>query len=307
MGWVGNYRRIEKRFDVAFHVCDMYGYKLRVAGFLNTMLHIPYKKMPDFYRGVDVLLVTSSIEAHPLIVYEALSCEVPVVMMPVGDCYDENIPGIHYYHHEKPGTIARCIETTYEKRVEMGQAGREEVIKRWQWKHWIPCYTEMFQDVAKKRRDISVAIIVDKSGWAWDVMSKIIRHELLKTGFYRVVDVFYIKGIRETDEKHIKALHFTELGSSGEYDVILNHFWHIYNHRSYPNFPHHKNILCANGIAYQDNQWKELFKEAATVAPAITSVSKTIVKDLKEKFGNPIYHCSRGVNVDMFCPMRLMA
>lgn len=296
VGWVGNYRRIGKRFDVAFHVCDKYGYKLRVAGFHKTMLHTPFGKMPAFYRSIDVLLVTSIIEAHPLVVYEALACEVPVIMLRVGDCIAENLPGIHYYKALAPEIISQAIEIAYKNRKTLGQEGRREIVRRWQWKHWIPQYTKMFQVVTKKNKDMRVAIVIDKPGWAWDAMCQIIRRELLETGLYKTVDIYYHKGVDKKKGPYINNL------QHGNYDVILNHYWHAYNHRNYRAFPHSKTIPCANGEAYKEKQWKKLFAEIVDSAPAIASVSSVIVRDLRHKFKRPIYHCSRGVDIDQFKP-----
>lgn len=296
IGWIGNYRRIDKRFDAAFHVCDLYGYNLKVAGFLKTFLHVPNNKMPAFYRSIDLLLVTSLIEAHPLVVYEALACETPVAMMRVGDCQAENLPGIYYYKHLNPEIISQAVETVYKKRKAMGSEGRQEILRRWQWKHWIPRYTEMFKAVTGKNDDIKLAIIIDKPGWAWDIMCHIIQRELSKTGLYKTIDIYYHKGVDKTAGNHIN--NFNHEG----YDVILNHYWQSYNHRNRSAFPHGKTIPCANGDAYKSKQWGKLFTEIATSAPAIASVSSVIVGDLKRRFKKSIYHCSRGVDTDQFKP-----
>lgn len=307
IGWVGNYRRIDKKFDVAFHVCDKYGYNLHVAGPPHTVLHRPHEKMPEFYRTKDLLLVTSQREAHPLAVYESLACEVPVVMKRVGDCYAENIPGICYYervkHQDDIKSIRQCIKQTLKNRQIMGRAGRREMVKRWQWKHWIPTYTDMFQKVTGKKKRLKLAIVIDKPRWAWEIMAKIIKRELSKTGLYKRIDIVYGRTSDLTKQYHLNPWKEDDgyTFRPKNYDILLNHHWQVYNHVNFKDFPHGKNIPCANGDAYI-KQYQRLFNKIAEKALALTSVSKVIAEDLEERFDKPVFHCSRGVDVEMFKP-----
>ena len=303
IGWVGNYRRMSKHFDVALHVCNKYGYTLHVAGPPNTALHRPHEEMPEFYRSKDILLVTSQREAHPLAVYESLACGTPVIMKKVGDCRAEGIPGICYYkrlgQQDDIKSIHKCIRRTFKNRDVMGRAGREEIVRRWQWKHWIPKYTDMFQRVTEKKKGLKVAIIIDKPKWAWDIMAKIIQRELLKTGIYTAIDIIYTRtGALPKKTRTQSNIRYFE---HENYDAILNHCWTVYNHIENPDFPHEKNIPCANGDAYF-KEGRYLFKKIAEKAVAFTSVSKIIAKNLETLYDKPVYHCSRGVDVEMFKP-----
>ncbi|MFH1328479.1 MAG: glycosyltransferase [Candidatus Bathyarchaeota archaeon] len=301
IGWVGNYRRIEKRFDMALHVCNKYEYRLRVAGPTHTILHYDHSDMPHFYRGIDLLLVTSKVEAHPLAVYEALACATPVVMSKTGDCESMDVKGINYFYYypdlEKTSeAIMECIEKTLLSQSELGKAGREHILQHWQWKHWIPKYVAMFQTVTGMRKGIRLAITVDKPEWAWDIMAKILTRELMKTGCFKDIDVVYTRGI-----DWLKTLHIRIFDPS-KYDVILNHCWQEYNHRTFKDFPHELNIPCANGYAYLDGSWKKVFNSIIKYAPAITTVSNLIAKDLQKRFDKPVFYCSRGVDTELFKP-----
>ena len=295
IGWVGNYRRIPKRFDVALKYCSDFGHDLCVASFPKTVLHRPHNEMPEFYRTKDVLLSTSVKEAHPLAVYEALSCETPVAMLDVGDCSAEGITGICYYTYLDSEVINDCITEIMDDSVAYGRAGRQEILKRWQWKHWIPTYVKMFQDVSGLEKGIRLGIIVDKPDWAWDIMAKILVNELSKTGCFLLSDIVYTRGVEWDTGFNVKKF------KHGKYDVLLNHCWQTYNHFDSPDFPHKKNIPCANGAAYLEKQWAKRFTKIANKAPALTTVSKVIAKDLQSRFSS-VYHCSRGVDTELFKP-----
>ena len=51
---------------------------------LRIATDLPRKSMPDFYRGLDVLVVSSRSEGGPLPLMEALCCGTPVVTTHVG-------------------------------------------------------------------------------------------------------------------------------------------------------------------------------------------------------------------------------
>ena len=144
-----------------------------------------------------------------------------------------------------------------------------------------------------------VAKIIDKGAAYADeeqLLCNIIKKELLKTGIYGKIDIYYHKGVDKKMVPHINCF------NPDNYDVILNHYWHSYNHRNHSPFPHHKTIPCANGAAYKSKQWGKLFDEIVETAPAITSVSRVIIDDLNIRFNVPICHCSRGVDTDQFKP-----
>lgn len=291
VGWVGNYMRQSKNFDVALDVCQRYGYRMKVAGPNNTALFISHDDMPDFYRSIDLLLVTSSAEAHPLVVYESLACGTPVFMQRgVGDCYSEQLRGVVYYDRIDPEVIHDWIEWALDILDELGRAGRRHIEESWKWSDWIPSYNEMFWRSTSKKENMRVLITVDTPGWAWDFMAKELSEAMLKTELYDEIDIAYTTKTEPKDIDYPK------------YDALLNHTWSYYNHISYLLFPNEKNIPCANGPAYC-NDWADIFNQVAPKAVSLTSVSKTIASDLKRRFrGRPVYHCSRGVDIEKFKP-----
>jgi teichuronic acid biosynthesis glycosyltransferase TuaC len=79
--------RPEKRFPLARDAVDRVR---RVVDDVELICleGIPHEKVPDYMNAVDALLMTSSFEASPVTVREALACNLPVVCTDVGDVRD---------------------------------------------------------------------------------------------------------------------------------------------------------------------------------------------------------------------------
>ena len=60
---------------------------------LHLLSGVPYERVPLWFNGSDVLLLTSLHEGSPTVVKEALACDIPVVSVDVGDV-SERIAGI---------------------------------------------------------------------------------------------------------------------------------------------------------------------------------------------------------------------
>lgn len=72
--------RFEKNYPLAERVVD----GLDVDAELRTVANRPHEEMPYYLNASDAVLVTSRWESGPMVVKEALACEVPVVARPVG-------------------------------------------------------------------------------------------------------------------------------------------------------------------------------------------------------------------------------
>jgi teichuronic acid biosynthesis glycosyltransferase TuaC len=71
---------------------------------------VPHDGMPDCYRAADCLLVTSDAESGPMVVKEALSCDLPVVSVDVGDVrrWLDRTPGCRLVERD-PAAIGRSL------------------------------------------------------------------------------------------------------------------------------------------------------------------------------------------------------
>lgn len=71
----------------------------------------PYEKMPLFLNAADLLLLTSSHEGSPMVIKEALACNLPVVSTDVGDVAEKlrNLAGCHICIDDSVKTISSAI------------------------------------------------------------------------------------------------------------------------------------------------------------------------------------------------------
>jgi hypothetical protein len=292
VGWVGNFYRESKRFDIALKVAEELKTTLKIAGPPNSLYYIEHSNMPDFYRSLDCLLVTSEAEAHPLVVYEALACGVPVVMPEgIGDCSTKHAGIIFYRPNSHPKLIGYIIKALIDYKKDFAEEAVNTILKHWQWKYLIPDYFNMFKTITNKDDGLKIAIIIDSPGWAWDFMAHEMQTEFMKTGKCTLVDIIYANQTKPKD------INFES------YDAILNHCWWNYNSLMEPMVRSDRNIVCCNGPAYKEPEARRILNILVKRGTPLTSVSFPIVKDLKAVYPKSlVFHCSRGVDIEKFHP-----
>jgi glycosyltransferase involved in cell wall biosynthesis len=79
--------RMEKRFELCRQAVTVARRVIPVLR-LKVAADVPPEQMPQFYSAADVLVLTSVAEGSPNVVKEALSCNLPVVSVDVGDVAD---------------------------------------------------------------------------------------------------------------------------------------------------------------------------------------------------------------------------
>ncbi|GAG99857.1 unnamed protein product, partial [marine sediment metagenome] len=146
--WVGNTGRKSKRFGLARKIAEDAGLKLNVAGYQGDLAikpgrtrirKLPHEKMPEFYNQSDCLLVTSEYEAHPLVVYEAMSCGLSVITTKVGDVAEFIIHGENGFLLNVDATPEEFIEilTILKEdpalRKSIGKAARNTILRKLKW------------------------------------------------------------------------------------------------------------------------------------------------------------------------------
>ena len=97
-----------------------------------------WAKMPEFYQGLDLLVVPSRVEGIPMPPLEALACGVPVVVPRDVGLLDElpNLPGIYRYDKGDPDSLLGAFTEAIES---LGSVDREALreatapysVERW--------------------------------------------------------------------------------------------------------------------------------------------------------------------------------
>ena len=106
----------------------------------------------DVLSVMNVLLLTSHMEANPVSIMEAMACELPVVATRVGSVSETVLDGRTGYLTTPgdPGEIAgRVIELcgNPQKAAQMGRAGREHIVAHWSLDGMIKGYQNLIAQI----------------------------------------------------------------------------------------------------------------------------------------------------------------
>lgn len=101
---------LRKRYDVAHAAVDILQEK-RPNVELLPLIHIPHDQVPLYMSACDVLTVMSMYEASPMVVKEAMACNLPVVSVDVGDVA-QRIDGVDlcYLCERVPSDVADKLD-----------------------------------------------------------------------------------------------------------------------------------------------------------------------------------------------------
>lgn len=111
-------------------------------GWPEPALHLPDADMPDFYRGLDYVLVPALYEGGPMCVVEALACGTEVIAPPVGW-----VP--EFPHAEFEVGNAQDLRRVLLELIEKKRALRETVLSR-TWDAWAEGHDRVFSALAAK-------------------------------------------------------------------------------------------------------------------------------------------------------------
>jgi len=157
IGWAGNsawgslsqgrdIKGYHRLFRPAMDALSRLGLPVREAVADPQVRRIPFKEMPDFFRGLDVFVCTSEMEGTPNTVLEAMACGIPVVSTDVGIVPDAFGPlqkqfviGAHE-GTEFASAIARLLaDADLRQSISAGNLSRAQT---WSWplkaREWMP-------------------------------------------------------------------------------------------------------------------------------------------------------------------------
>ncbi len=108
--------------------------------------------VPEILSLVDVLLLTSHMEANPLCVLEAMATEKPVVATRVGSVRETVLDGATGYlvpPGHSQGMAERVLELLADRAraAAMGRAGREHVIAHWSVERMVEGYQDLLEAI----------------------------------------------------------------------------------------------------------------------------------------------------------------
>ena len=141
LGCVGSFsqnqvRRERKGYDMIKALMDLDWIDVRITeGKLN------FSQLPDFYRELDYVLVTSSIEGGPMCVPESLACGIPVIATPNVGVISEYDKGVINYRNGDFESLKAVLVQLYQKKLNLSHsfehltcdnfAARHDKLFRW--------------------------------------------------------------------------------------------------------------------------------------------------------------------------------
>ncbi|GAG12037.1 unnamed protein product, partial [marine sediment metagenome] len=98
----------------------------------------PWKAMPSFYQGLDILVCPASVEGVPLPPLEALSCGVSVVIPRGVGLLDElpHVKGIHHYERGNPRSLEAALVKAVKARGDVDREALRAVTKPYSIEAW---------------------------------------------------------------------------------------------------------------------------------------------------------------------------
>lgn len=130
--FIGNPTNPVKRYELALETVALSSQSIP-----NVKLRIchnePQERVPDYMNASDVLIVTSLHESGPLVVREALACNLPVVSVDVGDVreYVGLVDGCAVCSDDRPGTLAAALKQVFKREMRIdGRTAVEHLDER---------------------------------------------------------------------------------------------------------------------------------------------------------------------------------
>ncbi len=121
--FAGDYWRPEKRFDLVEAAIPLARRELPDVE-LVLLTKQPHDVVPLYMSACDVLVLTSALEGSPMVVKEAMACNLPVVSVRVGDVPEVigGTPGCALAERDPEDIAAKLVEVLREPRRTDGRA-----------------------------------------------------------------------------------------------------------------------------------------------------------------------------------------
>lgn len=133
---------------------------LGISGIVEWLGEIPNCRVADFYKKTDVIVVPSRQESFGVTAVEGSACARPIIASRVGGLPEVVLDGETGIMAE-PGDIESLVQAMErlihnpEERAKMGKAGREFVLKHYDWQRNVTQMEEVYYSLIKSRDSIS--------------------------------------------------------------------------------------------------------------------------------------------------------
>jgi len=119
---------------------------------------VPFDKLPEYYRKIDIFVVPSLIESFGVVAVEASACGIPIVASDVGGLPEivSNDKTGFLVPPKNPEAIACKLELLINKpdlRTKMGIAARQLVLKKYDWQQNALQMEKLYKQIIKQIKD----------------------------------------------------------------------------------------------------------------------------------------------------------
>lgn len=117
---------------------------------------IPNQEVPKALNTMDIFVNSSNVESFGVNIVEAMACELPVVATPCPgpkEVIDNGVTGVVLkdWNHEELATELIKLVDSPELREQYGKAGREKVLREYDWSKNVETLIGVYHKVAKSK------------------------------------------------------------------------------------------------------------------------------------------------------------
>ena len=117
---------------------------------------IPNQEVPDALNTMDIFVNSSNVESFGVNIVEAMACELPVIATPCPgpkEVIDNGVTGVvlqDWNHEELAEELIKLVENPA-LREKYGKAGREKVLREYDWSKNVETLINVYHHVSKKK------------------------------------------------------------------------------------------------------------------------------------------------------------
>ena len=116
---------------------------------------IPNQEVPKALNTMDIFVNSSNVESFGVNIVEAMACELPVVATPCPgpkEVIDNGVTGVVLKDWNPEGLAAELVKLVENPKLreQYGKAGREKVLREYDWSKNVETLIGIYQQVAKK-------------------------------------------------------------------------------------------------------------------------------------------------------------
>lgn len=146
LGFVGRYPNLRYKNRKGKKLLDETS-RLSFVDVKRTEGELSFGSLPDFYRGLDYVLITSKYEGGPMCLIEGLACGIPIIAPEDIGLVPEFENGIYKYKTSDFNSLKNILYKLYNKKEELANE-----VSNLTWTNFIRKHDLLFNTIYKKNK-----------------------------------------------------------------------------------------------------------------------------------------------------------